>query len=96
MEQAYIRVHTESVLHALEHTRIFDQQPALTLTMIFSHTDATPFSSAATFGQGAGLIALNNVACTAYESRLIDCPYTNSTAGCSHSNDVGANCSSRT
>ena len=59
------------------------------------HTDATPFSSAATFGQGAGLIALNNVACTAYESRLIDCPYTNSTAGCSHANDVGANCSSR-
>ena len=76
-----------------EYIWIFNQ--SLTLTTIFLHIDATPFSSAATFGQGAGLIALNNIACTAYESRLIDCPYSNSTAGCSHANDVGANCSSR-
>jgi len=58
----------------------------------YSGSDATVFTNAAQFGQGFGLIALNDVACTAYESRLIDCPYSNSTASCSHADDSGVRC----
>ena len=35
------------------------------------------------------------VACTVYESRLIDCPYDNNTADCTHSQDAGVQCVAR-
>ena len=65
------------------------------MAVIFFHTDSTAYSSAH-FGQNnAVIIALGDVACTAYESRLIDCPYDSNTADCTHSQDVGVQCVAR-
>ena len=47
-------------------------------------------ASSATFGQGTGLIALNNVQCSGSEARLIDCP--SSPVACSHRQDAGVYC----
>ena len=67
------------------------------ITFYFSSwliTDATAFTSA-NFGQGYYPILLDDVACTVYESRLIDCPYDSNTADCTHSRDAGVRCVSR-
>ena len=59
-------------------------------------TDSTAYSSAH-FGQnGAVIIALDDVACTVYESRLVDCPYDSNVADCTHSEDAGVQCVPRT
>ena len=48
------------------------------------------------FGQNhAIIIALDDVACTVYESRLIDCPYDSIVADCTHSQDAGVHCVTR-
>ena len=67
------------------------------ITFYFSSwliTDATAFTSA-NFGQGYYPILLDDVACTVYESRLVDCPYDSNTADCTHSRDAGVRCVSR-
>jgi len=59
---------------------------------LFHCTDAIAYSDAH-FGQDVTIIiALVDVACTVYESRLIDCPHDNNTGSCSHSDDAGAEC----
>ena len=62
---------------------------------LFLYTDSTAYSSAH-FGQNNDvIIALDDVACTVYESRLIDCPYDNNVADCTHSQDAGVQCVAR-
>ena len=59
---------------------------------LFLYTDSTAYSSAH-FGQNSAvIIALDDVACTVYESRLIDCPYDSHIADCTHSQDAGVQC----
>ena len=57
-------------------------------------TDAIAFTNA-NFGQGYYPILLDDVACTVYESKLIDCPHDSHTADCTHSQDAGVRCVSR-
>ena len=58
----------------------------------YSSTDSTAYSSAH-FGQNSAvIIALDDVACTVYESRLVDCPYDSHIADCTHSEDAGVQC----
>jgi len=58
----------------------------------YSGSDATAYISAH-FGPDATIIvALDDVACTPYESRLIDCPHDRNIADCSHSEDAGVQC----
>ena len=55
-------------------------------------TDSTAYYSAY-FGQNSAvIIALDDVACTVYESRLIDCLYDSHIADCTHSEDAGVQC----
>ena len=44
------------------------------------------------FGQGSGPIVLDDVRCTGTEERLVDCPYDQNTADCSHSQDSSVRC----
>ena len=60
----------------------------------YVQSDATAFSNA-NFGQGTVPILLDDVACTATQSRLVDCSYDSNTADCSHSHDAGVRCVSR-
>ena len=47
----------------------------------------------AAFGQGSGLILLDNLHCTGSESHLIDCLHSGiGNHDCSHSEDAGAVC----
>ena len=58
-------------------------------------TDATAYSSAH-FGQNTNIIiALDDIACTTAQSRLIDCTYDSNTADCGHSEDAGVACAAR-
>ena len=57
----------------------------------YKHADATAFTNAH-FGQGTTPILVDDVACTVYESRLIDCPYDSNVADCTHSEDAGVQC----
>ena len=58
----------------------------------YSSTDSAAYSSAH-FGQNSAIIiALDDVACTAYESRLIDCLYDSNITDCTHSQDAGVQC----
>ena len=57
----------------------------------YKHADATAFTNAH-FGQGTTPILVDDVACTVYESRLIDCPYDSNVADCTHSDDAGVQC----
>ena len=62
---------------------------------LFSYTDSTAYSSAQ-FGQNSAIIiALDDVACTVYEFRLIDCPYDTHITDCTHSQDAGVQCVAR-
>ena len=58
------------------------------------YTDAMAYSSAH-FGAGAGPIVMDEVQCSATESRLIDCPY-NFNHNCGHNEDAGVRCTSST
>ena len=61
----------------------------------FFCTDSTAHFGAH-FGQNNDIIiALDDVACTVYEPRLIDCPYDSNTADCTHSHDAGVQCVAR-
>ena len=63
--------------------------------VLFFYIDSTAYSSAH-FGQNSAIIiALDDVACTVSESRLIDCPYDSNTADCTHSQDAGVQCVAR-
>ena len=65
------------------------------LLYLFSYTDSTAYSSAQ-FGQNSAIIiALDDVACTVYEFRLIDCPYDTHITDCTHSQDAGVQCVAR-
>ena len=57
--------------------------------------DATAYNNAH-FGQDTStIIALDDVACTTAESRLIDCTYDTNTSDCSHTEDAGVQCAPR-
>ena len=57
--------------------------------------DATAYRNAH-FGQDTSIIiALDDVACTTAQSRLIDCTYDSNTADCSHTDDAGVACVAR-
>ena len=56
-----------------------------------AHPGAENFSGAY-FGQGNGLIFLDNVACSGNETSLISCSYTIPTSNDSHSDDAGVRC----
>ena len=61
------------------------------MTLLYC-TDSTAYSNAH-FGPDATIIiGLDDVACTAYDSRLIDCPHDSNTSDCSHSDDAGVQC----
>jgi len=53
--------------------------------------DATALPRAM-FGQGSGPIVLDDVRCAGTEERLVDCPYDENTADCSHSEDSSVRC----
>ena len=57
--------------------------------------DATAYSNAH-FGHNANIIiALDDLACTTAQSRLIDCTHDSNTGDCSHSDDAGVQCVAR-
>ncbi len=58
--------------------------------LIYTTIGATAYVSAR-FGAGAGPIVMDDVRCTATESRLIDCPATFN-HNCVHSEDAGVRC----
>ena len=60
-------------------------------TYIHTYTGATPYNRAY-YGQGSGLIHLDDVNCRGSESRLVDCSYDNNTSDCTHSEDAGVYC----
>ena len=60
------------------------------MTILCISIGATYYSSAR-FGAGAGPIVMDDVRCTATESRLIDCPFTLN-HNCVHSEDAGVRC----
>ena len=75
------------------HLAIIISPPTLTnlYTPLYT-TDATAYSNAH-FGQDTSIIiALDDVACTTAQSRLIDCTHDSDTADCSHSDDAGVQC----
>ena len=54
--------------------------------------DATAYENAH-FGPDANIIiALDDVACTTAQSRVIDCTHDSNTGDCSHSDDAGVQC----
>ena len=54
--------------------------------------DATAYSNAH-FGENADIIiALDDLACTTAQTRLIDCTRDTNTGDCSHSDDAGVQC----
>ena len=59
------------------------------------YTIATVATSLASFGQGAGPIALSHVACTGSESRLLDCS-SGAIGSCTHAEDAGVICHTQT
>ena len=61
--------------------------------VLFFNAGATAFTYAY-FGQGSGLIYLDNVACTGSEARLLDCYYDPDTSDCGHHEDAGVSCAS--
>ena len=65
----------------------------ITITIIIC-IDASAYSNAY-FGQGIIPILMTYVGCSGTESRLVDCSYSSSTGGCSHSEDAGVQCQYR-
>ena len=61
------------------------------ITCCFKFVDSTAYSNAR-FGQGSGLIHLDNVACTGTEDSLLSCTYDADTSDCFHSEDAGVSC----
>lgn len=50
-----------------------------------------PFSHAY-FGQGRGIIHMDNLRCTGNENKLMDCPYSRDTTYDTHAEDAGVRC----
>ena len=65
---------------------------AIMLTLSISGHTGVQYFSNAYFGQGIGLIFLDNVACSGSETSLISCSYTTPTSWDSHSDDAGVRC----
>lgn len=59
-------------------------------TACLNTTAALAFISAY-FGEGEGVVVIDNIQCTGSESRLIDCPHSDSN-GDTHSKDAGVRC----
>ena len=65
--------------------------PFLNITIaLFPPTVAYVLPSAF-FGEGSGVIHMDNVGCTGHEQRLVDCRYTDPNYD-HHSEDVGVRC----
>ena len=78
-----------------KENKIVNKLMLMMMASVILCTDSTAYFSAH-FGQSSAIIiALDDVACTVYESRLIDCPYDNNTADCTHSQDAGVQCVAR-
>ena len=57
----------------------------------FMRVVGTPFNNAY-FGEGRGVIHLDNLRCTGSESKLTDCPYSRDTTFDTHGEDAGVRC----
>ena len=78
-------------MHTYIHTYIRTYIHTYIHTYLHTHTGATA-RSLAHYGNGSGLIHLNNVNCWGSENRLVDCPYSNDVSDCTHSEDAGVDC----
>lgn len=58
----------------------------------FLCTVGAPFSRAY-FGQGNGIIHMDNLRCNGSENKLTDCPYSRDTTNDNHGEDAGVRCS---
>ena len=58
---------------------------------MFTYVPDAVVRGSAFYGQGTGLILLDDVACDGNESRLVDCQYT-ANHNCVHGEDVGVQC----
>ena len=62
------------------------------MLILFYSADATAYSNAH-FGPNSNIIiALDDVACTTAQSRVIDCTHDSNTGDCSHTDDAGVQC----
>ena len=66
------------------------------MSIFFSPDGAIVGAPADTFGPGAGLpIWMDELDCVGTESRLTDCPHNHWQTDCSHSEDIGVNCTTK-
>jgi len=87
------------VCHNGEWGTVCDDRWSISDGIIACYQMGFPYSRVNTsvyFGEGTGKIWLDNLLCTGYEDRLIDCNH-NGFGGhdCSHSEDAGLLCDSK-
>ena len=86
------RLTSESLIHILS----FVLYTHHIILFFFNHTIVPTVLRPPTIPVGSGAIFLDNVMCTGLERRLFDCPHSGfETNGCSHSQDIGVQCSSQ-
>ena len=65
----------------------------LVLMLIIFHTlEGARAYSSAFFGQGDGMIPMNNVSCDGTEAMLTNCSFDSNTGSCHHGKDAGVRC----
>ena len=72
---------------------LWDIRDATVVCSQLGYLDATSAEIGAKFGQGRGVIHLNNVNCLGNETALTDCPAKKTR--CDHSKDAGVRCNPR-
>ncbi|XP_035697094.1 deleted in malignant brain tumors 1 protein-like [Branchiostoma floridae] len=73
----------------------FDMDDADVACRMLGYSEATEVHSSAYFGEGTGLIYMDDLQCTGDENSLFDCPYAGwEVHNCGHSEDVGIVCNS--
>ena len=64
----------------------------LTYIIVYCFTLGVKLYSSAYFGQGTGLILIDNMGCSGSESQVFSCYYTTPTNDDTHSEDAGIAC----